>query len=73
MQAGRVMAFSTPPVALLDTMTIGMILVLTFINGFAIIANEGSHLIKMTFYLSIMMFATGVCYRILPPMVQGLM
>jgi archaellum biogenesis protein FlaJ (TadC family) len=71
--AGRVMAFSTPPVALLDTMTIGMILVLTFINSFAIIANEGSHLIKMTFYLSIMMFATGVCYRILPPMVQGLM
>ena len=71
--AGRVTAFSTPPIGLLDTMTIGMILVLTFINGFAIIANEGSHLIKMTFYLSIMMFATGVCYRIVPSMVQGLM
>ncbi len=70
--AGRVMTFATPPIDLLDTMTIGMILVLTFVNGFAIVAGEGSHLLKMTLYLSILMIASGVCYLILPSMVQGL-
>lgn len=71
--AGQVMAFATPPIELLDTMTIGMIVVLIFINGFAIVANEGSHFIKITFYMAMMMFVSGVGYLIVPSMVQGLM
>jgi flagellar protein FlaJ len=70
---GRVMAFSTPPIELLDTLTIGMVLVLIFVNGFAIIANEGAHLAKISFYAAILMFTSGVSYLIIPSLVQGLM
>lgn len=70
---GRVMAFSTPPVELLDRMTIGMVLVLIFVNAFAIIANEGAHMIKITFYISLMMFLSGMGFLIVPSLVQMVM
>ncbi|MFZ5917716.1 MAG: type II secretion system F family protein [Chloroflexota bacterium] len=71
--AGNVMAFNTPPVQLLETMTGGMILVLAFVNAFAIVASEGSHILKMVFYLAILVFSSGLCFWVVPPIVQKIL
>lgn len=70
---GSVMAFSTPPIQLLDTITVGMILVLSFINAYAIVANEGSHILKSSFYASILMFLSGIGFLVVPSLVKMVM
>jgi len=69
----QMMSFSLPQVGFLEQMAVGMILVLVFINAFAIVSTEGSHLIKMSYYLAILLVISGVCTFIGPPMAQSLM
>jgi flagellar protein FlaJ len=66
-------SFGSVKIPLLEQMTLGMILVLTAINAFAIIADEGSHFIKALFYLSLMLLLSGICYLIVPSAVQMVM
>ena len=67
------LSFSAPDIQLLHAMTIGMVLLLTIINAFAIMSADGGHILKISFYLSILMFVTGLGFIFLPPMIGGLM
>ena len=66
-------SFSQPQMDFLTTITVGMVLSLAVVTSFAIVASEGSHLIKMTLYLSIMLFISGVLFLIGPSMVSLVM
>jgi len=67
------MIVSTPATKILDQMAIAMILTLVLANAFAIVATEGAHLLKISFYMSILLFLSGVCYLVVPPMVTLVM
>jgi archaellum biogenesis protein FlaJ (TadC family) len=54
-------------------MTSGMVLLLTLTNAFAILAADGGHVLKISFYLSILAFLSGVGFIILPSVIGGLM
>jgi flagellar protein FlaJ len=57
----------------LTTITVGMILALAGVTSFAIVASEGSHLIKITLYLPILMFISGVLFLLGPSLVRLVM
>jgi flagellar protein FlaJ len=65
--------FGLPQVEFLKALTVGMILVLALTNAFAIIASEGSHLLKIFFYLSILLFLSGLSALVVPPLVLTVM
>ena len=70
---GSMFSFSAPQVEFLGLIVIMMIVILAAISAFAIVASEGAHLIKITYYLSILLFISGVCYLIVPQMVLMVM
>lgn len=63
-------AFNAPQMQFLETITVGMIIMLALINAFAIVASEGSHLLKMTLYLAILVLLSGILILIGPPLVR---
>lgn len=64
--------FATPETQFIRTITVGMVVLLALVNAFAVVATEGAHLIKMTYYLSVLLFLSGVSFLIIPPFVHGL-
>ena len=66
-------SFNAPQLQFLEQITIGMILMLAAINAFAIVATEGSHLIKMTLYFSILLALSGILLLIGPSLVKVVM
>jgi flagellar protein FlaJ len=66
-------AFNAPQMHFLELVTVGMVVVLALINAFAIVASEGSHLIKITLYLSLLLFASGILLLIGPSLVKLVM
>jgi flagellar protein FlaJ len=66
-------AFGTPRLQFLEQITVGMILMLALTNAFATIASEGSLLLKIFFYLSILLFLSGVCFLVVPSTVSLVM
>jgi flagellar protein FlaJ len=66
-------SFSTPQVQFLNTLTVGMVMLLAATSAFAIVASEGSHLIKITFYLSILLFLSAVSFLVVPSLVTRVM
>jgi flagellar protein FlaJ len=66
-------SFSQPQMDFLTAITVGMVLSLAVVTSFAIVASEGSHLIKITLYLSILLFISGVLFLIGPSMVSLVM
>ncbi len=71
--AVQLFSFAAPPTDLLEKVTIAMLVLLALVNSFAIISSEGTHLFKMSFYLSIMLCLTGVAFLVVPPVVRGLL
>ena len=65
-------AFSTPQIQFLSLITVGMVILLAVVNSFVIVATEGAHLIKMTYYLAMMTLLSGICFLVIPPFVQGI-
>jgi flagellar protein FlaJ len=65
--------FSTPQVQFLYALTLGLVVLLALINAFAVVASQGAHFIKMTFYASILLFLSGLCFLWVPPMVKLVM
>ena len=47
-----------------------MIVALAFVNSFAVVASEGSHLRKTFFYLAILLVLSGICFLIIPSTVK---
>ena len=72
MGLGGMFSFSAPQVRFLETTTIGMVVLLAVVNAFAVVAAEGSHLIKISYYLSLLAFLSGVCFLVVPPIVRGI-
>ncbi len=70
---GNMFSFNTPQIEFLSTITAAMIILMALINAFAIVASEGSHLIKMTTYLSVLFFLSGLCFLIAPSFVHMVM
>ncbi|MBI4671073.1 MAG: type II secretion system F family protein [Chloroflexi bacterium] len=70
---GNMFNFNAPQVEFLGMLVIGMILILAVISAFAIVASEGAHLIKITYYLAILLFAAGLCYMFIPNLVLMVM
>jgi flagellar protein FlaJ len=66
-------SFNQPQLDFLTLITIWMIVLLAVINAFAIVATEGSHLIKMTLYLAILFFLSGILLLIGPSLVKLVM
>ena len=66
-------SFNVPQIDFLTKITVGMILALSFINAFAIVASEGSHLIKTTLYFSILLLLSGALLLIGPSLVKLVM
>jgi archaellum biogenesis protein FlaJ (TadC family) len=66
-------SFNEPQIVFLTQVTVFMIVGLALINAFAVVATEGSHLIKMTFYLSILLFISGILLLIGPSLVSLVM
>jgi flagellar protein FlaJ len=68
----NMLSFSVPQIAFLRQITLGMVVILAFINAFAIVSSEGSHLLKMFFYLSILLLLSGINFLVIPPIVQSI-
>jgi flagellar protein FlaJ len=66
-------AFNQPQIQFLTVITVGMIIFLAVVNSFAIVACEGSHLIKTTLYLSILLVISGVLILLGPSLVKLVM
>ena len=66
-------SFNQPQLDFLTTITAGMVLSLACVTSFAIVASEGSHLIKITLYLSILLFISGCLFLIGPSLVKMVM
>jgi archaeal flagellar protein FlaJ len=73
MGLGSMFAFGAPQIQFQTYTTVAMIILLAVINSFAIVASEGSHLIKITFYLSILLFLSGLALIGVPPLVKMVM
>lgn len=71
--ATSTLAFSTPHIPLFEWMTTGMVLTLAVVNGFAIVASEGSHPAKISFYLSVLLLISGVSFIVVPPIAHLIM
>ena len=67
------MSFNVPPISLLETIAIGLLFLLCLINGYAIIATEGSHILKLSLYFSMMLFLSGISLVVVPPLLNSLM
>ncbi len=54
---------------LLHYITRAMVLLLTLANAVAIAATDGGHKLRLSFYLSMLMLISGVCFIAVPPLV----
>jgi flagellar protein FlaJ len=66
-------SFNQPQLDFLTNITVGMVLSLASVSSFAIVASEGSHLIKITLYLSILLFISGILFLLGPSLVKLVM
>jgi archaellum biogenesis protein FlaJ (TadC family) len=67
------LAFSMPDVSFLDQLTMGMVFLLALINAFAAVSSEGAHMLKMFFYLSILLLLSGVGILFAPSLAKLVM
>lgn len=70
---GTMFSFGAPRLEFLGNITVGMIILLALINAFAIVASEGTHLIKMTYYSALLFIVSGLCYLMIPPLVSSIL
>lgn len=71
--ASYLFSFGGPQMERLQWVIRGMVLLLCLANAFAIIAADGGHIIKISFYLSILLFLSGVALLVGPPVVGMVM
>lgn len=65
--------FNAPQIGFFQVITIVMVILLSVINSYAIIATDGGHLYKAVFYLSILLAFGGISFIIVPPMVARIL
>jgi len=62
--------FGSPRLDFLEKITLGMVILLALINAFAIVSSEGSHLLKICLYASILLLLSGVSFLVVPSLVH---
>ena len=67
------LAFSLPDVSFLEQLTMGMVVLLALINAFAAVSSEGAHLLKIFFYLPMLLFLSGVGFLFAPSLAKLVM
>ena len=70
MGLGSMFQFNAAQMQFLAQLTVGMVVLLAIINAFAVVACEGSHLLKITFYASILLVVSGILVIIGPSLVK---
>ena len=70
MGLGGMFQFNEPQMQFLANLIVGMTILLSFVNAFAVVAAEGSHLIKTTFYAAILLVISGFLLLIGPSLVK---
>jgi archaeal flagellar protein FlaJ len=65
--------FSPAQLQMLDSMTVIMVILLAVISAVAIIVSDGGYKYKMLFYLSALLFMSGVCFWAVPPVVAKIL
>jgi len=66
------LAFNMPETDFLGKLALALIVMMAITNAFAMVASEGSKLMKMTFYLSAMFGMAGVALLVVPPLVASI-
>ncbi len=67
------LTFGSPLLGLMVTLTYAMVVILAVVNTFAITAADGGHVLKGSFYLSILLMLSGACIIVMPPLVQSIL
>jgi len=62
-----------PQMQFLHYVTTGMILLLAVANSVAMSATDGGHKLRIAYYLSILLFLSGICLLAMPPMIGMIM
>lgn len=65
--------FSAGDLQFLSAITVGMVLVLATVSAAAMIFCDGGYKLKVTLYLSMIIFISGICFLLVPPMVAGIL
>jgi archaellum biogenesis protein FlaJ (TadC family) len=65
--------FNAPQVEFFEWISIVIAILLSIINAYAIIATDGGHKFKATFYLSVLLLLPGISFIVVPPLVEGIL
>lgn len=65
--------FSAAQLQMLDSMTVIMVILLAVVSAVAIIVSDGGYKYKMLFYLSALLFMSGICFWFVPPLVAKIL
>ena len=65
--------FSAGDLQFLTGITVAMVLMLAVVSAAAMISCDGGNKLKVSFYLSLIIFICGVCFLVVPPMVAGIL
>jgi len=65
--------FSAGDLQFLGALTLVMVLILGIVSAAAMIFCDGGYKLKITLYLAMIIFISGVCFLVVPPMVAGIL
>ncbi len=65
--------FSAGDLQFLGGLTLAMVLILGIVSAAAMIFCDGGYKLKVTLYLAMIIFISGVCFLVVPPMVAGIL
>jgi flagellar protein FlaJ len=65
--------FTPAELQFLSLVTVSMILALAAVSAGAVIATDGGYKLKVAFFLALTIFVSGVCFIVVPPMVDSIL
>ena len=71
MGLGSMFQFNTAQINFLSDMILGMTFMLGFVNAFAVVSSEGSHVIKTFYYAGILLTISGILALVGPSAVRA--
>jgi archaeal flagellar protein FlaJ len=73
MGLGSMFQFNSAQIDALSDLVLVMTIMLAFINSFAVVASEGSHIIKILFYAAVLLILSGIMIIVGPSLVKMVM
>ena len=65
-------SFGELQMSFMQKMTMGTVIMMALINAFAVVSGEGSQILKIFFYLSILLIFSGLNFLFVPSVVDGI-